>query len=88
MECKICGNNSFDKDGRIWTCKGCGSEHVMSKDLRTVTSVHSTRKSSKYNINIGTGSNIFGMCIGDNAQVTQVVSGGGVRKVTQIVIGD
>lgn len=60
----------------------------MSKDLKTVTSVHSKQKSGKFNINIGNGSNIFGMCIGDNAQVTQVASGSGVRNVNQVVIGD
>lgn len=85
MNCKICGYSAFEKDGRVWTCNECGAEHVMSRDLKTVTSVHSTRKGGKFNINIGAGSDILGMCIGDNARVTQVVSGN-TRNVTQVVM--
>lgn len=88
MKCNFCGSKDFDKEGRIWTCTSCSAEHVMDKTLTRVVSVHLEKKGSgNYNINISGDSKIHGMCIGDNARITQtiVTSGSNISGVTQRV---
>lgn len=72
MNCKICGSDDFDKEGRVWTCNVCKSEHVLTKSMTHFQAVYLPKTMKNINIKLTNVYKTYGFVIGDNNKVTQV----------------